>query len=64
MDFIFLVPLPSRPLDPLMERTLFYCRPLRKLQEGNIFIRVCLFTGGTHVTITYDALDLTDQATP
>ena len=29
-----------------------YCRP-RKLQDGNVFSRVCLFTGGSHVTITH-----------
>ena len=37
----------------------FY-RLQRKLQEGNVFIGVCLSTGEvTHVTITHDALDLT-----
>ena len=40
-----------------------YRRPT-KLQEGNVFIRVCLFTGQSHVTITHDALDFTVQGCP
>ena len=37
-------------------------RPPTKLQEGNVFTGVCLFTGGCpHVTITHDALDLAVQ---
>ena len=31
----------------------------RSRAGGNVFTRVCLFTGGPHVTITHDALDLT-----
>ena len=30
-----------------------------KLREGHVFSRVCLFTGGLHVTIIHGALDLT-----
>ena len=33
-------------------------RPQTKLREGNVFAGICLFTGGSHVTITHDALDL------
>ena len=41
-----------------------YC-PLTKLREGNVFTCVCLSVhGGPHVTITYDALDLTLQPPP
>ena len=44
-------------------------RPPTKLQEGNVFTCVCLFKGrkgggGTHSTITHDALSLTVQASP
>ena len=40
--------------------------PPTKLQEGNVFIRVCLYIGkgGPHVTITHGALDLTVQPLP
>ena len=31
--------------------------PQKKLREGNVFTDICLFTGGSHVTITYDALN-------
>ena len=47
----------------------FYCPPT-KFREGNVFSRVvlsvCVFTGegGSHVTITHDALDLTLQIPP
>ena len=41
-----------------------YC-PLTKLREGNVFTCVYLSVhGGPHVTITYDALDLTLQPPP
>ena len=37
--------------------------PQTKLQEGNVFIGVCLpFCWGSHVTPTRDPLDLTVQA--
>ena len=41
-----------------------YYRPRTKLLEGNVFTRVCLFTGegGHHVAITHDALDVSVQA--
>ena len=40
----------------------FYRLPT-KLREGNVFLRVCLSTGGggPHVTITHDTLDLNIQ---
>ena len=39
-----------------------YYRPPTKLRGGNVFTRVCLFTGVVpHGTITHDALDLTVQ---
>ena len=41
----------------------FNCPPT-KLQEGNVFTHVCLFTReGPHVTITHDTLDLTLKGT-
>ena len=36
-----------------------YYHPPTKLREGNVFNCGSLFTGGSHVTITCDALDLT-----
>ena len=44
----------------------FNCCPPTKLWEGNVFICVCpsvsqSVNGGPHVTITYDALDITVQ---
>ena len=44
---------------------MYYYRPPMKLREGNVFSHVCLSTGGeggSHVTTTDDALDLTIQA--
>ena len=37
-----------------------------KLWEGNVFTHVCLSVqkGGPHMTITRDALDLTEQGPP
>ena len=41
-------------------KTHFY-RPSTKLWEGNVFTRFCLFTGGPHMTIANDSLDLIVQ---
>ena len=42
-----------------------FCHPSMKLRDGNVFTGVCLSIhgerGGSHVTITHDALDLTVQ---
>ena len=35
-----------------------------KLQEGNVFRHVWLFTDGSHVTITHDALNFTIEESP
>ena len=35
-----------------------------KLQEGNVFRHVWLFTDGSHVTITHDALNFTIEEPP
>ena len=35
-----------------------------ELREGNVFSLVCLFIGGSHVTVNHDALDLTIQGPP
>ena len=46
---------------------MFYCfcyRSPTEFWEGNVFTRVCLFTGSPHVTITRDALYLAVQALP
>ena len=32
-----------------------------RLREGNVFSRVCLSTGGSYMTITHNAFDLTVQ---
>ena len=36
----------------------------QKLLKGNVSSHVCLLTGGSHVTITHDALDFTVKAGP
>ena len=38
-----------------------YYRPPTKFEESNVFTGVCLFTGGSHGTITHDASDLAVQ---
>ena len=45
------------------EKSTFYGPPM-KLREGNIFSHARLSTVGSHVTITYYALDLTIQGLP
>ena len=50
-------------------RFLFIPMWLTKLWDGNVFSRVCLSVflstvGGSHVTITYDSLDLAIQGPP
>ena len=46
---------------------IYYSLPT-KLRKGNVFSRACLSvilpTGGSHVTITHNALDLTLQLAP
>ena len=46
---------------------LIYYDPLTKLREGNVFSCVCPSfcpQGGSHVTITYDALDVITEGSP
>ena len=47
-----------------LQYMIYHYRLPRKLWEGNVFSHVCLsfcLRGGSHVTITHDALDLTVQ---
>ena len=48
----------------VIQKQFYHCPP-RKLRQGNVFSCVCLSTeGGSHLTITHDALDLTAESTP
>ena len=44
----------------------FYCHLPRKLREGNVFCPMSVhgMGGGSNLTITHDALDLTTQGSP